>query len=469
MPKQSHTTGRQSREFRGFEHLTANYVYCPNQFFDVCLPHCSRGAVRLVAYLLRRTLGWLDENGEPVEQHISVSYQDLITHARISRRAIRQSVDEAVAAGFIERIGAPCPKSSGQGAQSGQYALRWDGEAAYVSNLEEFGGFYSGEGHRSPIPNAFFDRVVPYERLAVVKVVGTVLRHTVGYQNQFGGRRSQAPLSYSYIQKTANMRHRPTLAAALRGAVACGYICCAEPGCFDRDAGRNSRPTCYAVKWLDDVKEKSVGAETEPGSRNGAKTEPETVQKPNRRISAKTEPDRKTVAKDTLKQAVENVEGFSLLLEEGIREKAARKLSQHATVEEIEQQIAWLDFRNPSNRPAMLKTAIEEKWVEPEGFVDRDAEESRREREAEENAKRIEREAAIAQQKQTRLERRTRLLARWERQRPADKEKYRQMAAKRASSDVVKRSVLHCNLDEPTLDVLEAMAKSVAEPIGESS
>ena len=64
---ESKSQHRQSVEpFQGFEPLTANYVYCPNQFFDVLLPHGSRGCVRLVAYLLRRTLGWLDANGEPI-------------------------------------------------------------------------------------------------------------------------------------------------------------------------------------------------------------------------------------------------------------------------------------------------------------------------------------------------------------------------------------------------------------------
>ena len=90
-----------SEPFSGFEHLTANFIYCPNQFFDVCLSHSSRGVVRLVAYLLRRTLGWLDKNGEPIEQDISVSYTELVEHAGISRGAIRPAIDEAIQAGLV--------------------------------------------------------------------------------------------------------------------------------------------------------------------------------------------------------------------------------------------------------------------------------------------------------------------------------------------------------------------------------
>ena len=91
-------------EFNGFEHLTANYLYCPNQFFEVCLPNYSRGTVRLVAYMLRKTLGWLDKEGNPVEQNINISYRDLIAEAGISRGAIRKALDEAVAGGFITCI-----------------------------------------------------------------------------------------------------------------------------------------------------------------------------------------------------------------------------------------------------------------------------------------------------------------------------------------------------------------------------
>ena len=35
--------------FTGFALPTSNTTYVPNQYFDVCLPHYSRGVVRLVA------------------------------------------------------------------------------------------------------------------------------------------------------------------------------------------------------------------------------------------------------------------------------------------------------------------------------------------------------------------------------------------------------------------------------------
>ena len=72
MPVAAQTTQAVVSEdsFLGFEHVTANFIYCPNQFFDVCLPNCSRTVIRIVAYMLLRTLGWLDSNGDPIEQNV---------------------------------------------------------------------------------------------------------------------------------------------------------------------------------------------------------------------------------------------------------------------------------------------------------------------------------------------------------------------------------------------------------------
>ena len=118
--------------FRGFEHPNANFVYCPNQFFDVCLPNHSRGVIRLVAYILRKTLGWLDENGTPVEQNISASYRDLITKAGVSRGGIRKAIDEAIAGGFISCTREPRVTRNGRPAQTARYTLRWDTANQYV-------------------------------------------------------------------------------------------------------------------------------------------------------------------------------------------------------------------------------------------------------------------------------------------------------------------------------------------------
>ena len=73
------------KAFAGFATPTSNTTFTPNQFFDVCLRYHSRGVVRLVAYLIRQTLGWCDANGQPLHERVQVSYRELIEKAGISR------------------------------------------------------------------------------------------------------------------------------------------------------------------------------------------------------------------------------------------------------------------------------------------------------------------------------------------------------------------------------------------------
>ncbi|MCA9082026.1 MAG: hypothetical protein KDA58_15800, partial [Planctomycetaceae bacterium] len=213
MPQENNQQRHGQDAFAGFEPLTGNYVYCPNQFLDVCLPHCSRGAVRIIAYVLRQTLGWLDEQGQPIRQDIVIRYRDLIEKAGVSRGAIGPALDEALRLRFLQCRRESQQQVRGQAAQSAEYALRWSTDPSYTRELSSFSGFFAGEGHRTPVPNAFFDAVIPYESLSVVKVVGSVIRHTVGYQNQFGGRRSSSPLSYTQLQRHTLIQDRGTLSA----------------------------------------------------------------------------------------------------------------------------------------------------------------------------------------------------------------------------------------------------------------
>lgn len=363
-------------KFNGFEHLTANYLYCPNQFFDVCLPHHSRGTVRLVAYLLRKTLGWLDREGNPIEQEISISYRDLINEAGISRGAIRKALDEAVTSGFIICIQPGKANGNNQAAETAQYALRWDTSNDYEKTPETFNGFFVGEGYRTPIPNSFFDLIVRQETLAVVKVVGTVLRHTVGYQNQFGGRRQIAPLSYSYIQKYVNLSDRSTLSAAIQHAIKTGYIHCVQKGGIDLSHNKR-RPSTYSIRWYEQANHEVSGSKTRPATRqrykiqtsNGSETRPaerfknQTEEKPQENNTDKQQ-NESTVA------AVENLESVQLLQHAGFDDEIAKDLSQKRGLKEIQQQIDWLPHRNPDrNSLGMLRRAIEGNWLKPDSLL----------------------------------------------------------------------------------------------------
>ncbi|MFX9031543.1 hypothetical protein ABTN13_20795, partial [Acinetobacter baumannii] len=72
-----------AQAFQGYAPPTSSTTYTPNQFFDVVLPRASRGCLRLVAYLIRKTLGWSDEHGNPQNPEATVTYRELIEKAGI--------------------------------------------------------------------------------------------------------------------------------------------------------------------------------------------------------------------------------------------------------------------------------------------------------------------------------------------------------------------------------------------------
>jgi hypothetical protein len=380
--------------FGGFLPLTANFLYCPNQMFDVCLPHASRGVVRLVAYLLRRTLGWLDQNGNPIEQRITVSYRDFIHSANVSRGAITKVIADAIAAGFVRRVRRGRANADGQAGEAARFELRWDEGGRYVTDPKRFRGFFTGEGHRSPVPNSFFDRVVPTEPLAVAQVVGAVLRHTVGYQNQFGGRRPHASLSYSYLQRYTGIGGRRHLRDAVQQALASNYIRVVQKGFFDPLAGHKGQAAQYAAKWAEaDPTLSGDSSKREPGpaSPEGARM----VQKGNQRHGTKREPaarfrkgtshgpkwepaerfrkgtKEKTYTKETLQRQQQSAAAdpsVIMLMEAGFDQRSATTLAAEAGFETIRQQVGCLSDRRPSrNRLGMLRQAILEKWPEPRG------------------------------------------------------------------------------------------------------
>src|SRR5437667_11292892 len=119
-PSESTHQTDNSPAFEGFAMPTSNTTYTPNQFFVVGLPHCPRGCVRVVALMLRRTLGWCDEDGNPqVVKHVA-SYADFEA-AGISRDMIRSALKEAIGRHFIQCVREPQQQRASQPAVSGLY------------------------------------------------------------------------------------------------------------------------------------------------------------------------------------------------------------------------------------------------------------------------------------------------------------------------------------------------------------
>jgi len=470
MTNKPHATGQRATPFQGFEPLTANFVYCPNQFFDVCLPHFSRGTVRLVAYVLRETLAWLDEDGHPIEQNIRMSYSNLISKAGVSRGAIRQAVHEAIAGGFISCTVRGRPDASGQNYQSGHFALRWDTKDEYTIDPKRFRGFFAGEGNRSPIPRQFFTQIVGKETHGVVKVVGTVLRHTAGYQNQFGGRRSTAPLSLSFIQKYANIKSSDTAVKSVDLSLKRGYVRRVEEGRFAPDDAVR-KPARYAPNWLSDATIEPTGSKIEAGEDRRFKNRSSSGSRIEAGNRFKNRSSRKKDKKDTSKQqhlvAAKHRKSYELLLTQ-FDERTAVELAPAASAEEIQQQIDWLPYRNPDKNPqGLLRQAIIGNWSEPPAAEKQKQETAARRCRQRKVAEQANAEADAARRRKNRAKRRETLARLWRALGEADKLNYRQRALDEATGTALKRRLSRCNLDDPPLEVLKLVAADLAIPAGE--
>lgn len=355
--------------FAGFSAPTSNTTYTPNQFFDVCLPCSSRGVVRLVGFLIRKTLGWCDENGLPQAERHAVSYADF-ERAGISRDMIRSALDEAIAGHFIKCVRSPQAKKAGKPAISGLYELQWDERLEYVKDPERFRGFFAGEGNRTYIPNQFFDLLIPTESLAVVKVVGSVIRFSIGFQNKWGHRRKNVALSYQHIQNYSLLRDRRTLVVAIKIAMESNYIERVEEGFFDPDAGRLSKAAVYAVKWLNVAAEETIGrknplAEIELADRSENPTGIGQKSPPVDRSENPTDIEIKQINK-TFKQQQTPAAPFEKLKAAGFDVAAAQAIASKFPAERIERQLRWVQLRHPKRNPlGLLRAAIEGDWPLP--------------------------------------------------------------------------------------------------------
>jgi hypothetical protein len=258
--------------------------------------------------------------------------------------------------------------------------LNWDESGEYVKNPTQFRGFFAGDGNRTYIPNQFFDDVIPREPLAVVKVVGSVIRFSIGFVNKWGLRRTYASLSYTHLQRYSKIRNRQNLGDAIRIALAANYVQAVDRGYFDPNGGVQSRTATYAVKWRTEATDAPVGMKNVPEARlsqHRFENRPGIGMKnaPADRFENRTGLQIKQTKK-TLKQqmpvsfkeegeaagtvAVELLEG------EGFDRLTAEKLAAKHDIDRIVRQIEWIDQRRVRrNRVGMLRLAIEQDWSKP--------------------------------------------------------------------------------------------------------
>ena len=380
-PPRQPSAGKAS--FPGFAPPTSNTTYTPNQFFDVVLPNASRGCVRIVAYLLRKTLGWCDALGNPQHEQIAVSNSELERRAGVGHDMIRSALDEAVGMHFIQCVHAGRARSAGDAGETAVYALKWDATPCYARSLDDFRGFFEGEGNRTDIPNQFFDALIPSETIAVTKVVGAVIRYSIGFVAARGHRRQQATLAYSQILKVAGLSSRRTLASAIREAVAKKYIVRLDPGYFSARPSER-RSAIYAVCWSDDF-HLAIDAETgaitpkripigvgitPPEKDTSGSLEPSdpATSNPPKRIPADHSEKDTIETKQLNEKEKQSGEAAEALKKEGFDERTASRIAAQFSTSVIRQQLKWLPRRRATrNRLGLLREAIEQNWPAPPG------------------------------------------------------------------------------------------------------
>lgn len=405
--------GDTGAEFKGYPAPTSNTTYTPNQFFDVVLRHSSRGVVRLVSYMVRKVLGWSDAHGNPQEPEVVISYRQLVEEAGISRGAIQPAIEDAINAHYIRCVRKGCSSSAGVSAVSALFELCWDESGEYLTRPQQFRGFFAGNGNLTYIPNAFFDHTVPNEPLAVIKVVGAIIRNTIGFQTKFGFRRQHIEMSFTGLQRTTGISSRRALNDAIQYALTHNHIQRVEPGVFDPEAGTHSKAATYAVKWCDTASYPLTGSKRIPedsgsdlsqlqlpvqkGYRErfkkdtgesqpdrfkkdtgtGSKRKLELVQKGYREQSKKDTGIEITpinnTSNNTNKQqqpaaAVDELlDSYEELKSAGFDSETATALAANYPADKVIQQIQWLSKRNPTKNPlGMLRRSIEEDWPNPE-------------------------------------------------------------------------------------------------------
>ena len=249
-------SARTENQFRGFPEFRSNVLYCPKQFFTVVVPHSSVNCIRVVAHMLRKTLGWVDENGDPLQEQHAFSYRDLEQAAGVSHSRLGEALDDALKFNFIRRVQKARMQIQGVAAKSAAYEVRWD-DQRYTDSSEEFQGFYlrphyidsSGQDRtgRKNIPNIFFDHVIKNENRRVIRLVGTLLWYSIDW-GKGGERRTTVRRSIRDLVELTQLT-RANVSRALDEAIENGYIERVEPGVFDLAGNHQGSITVYGVRW----------------------------------------------------------------------------------------------------------------------------------------------------------------------------------------------------------------------------
>jgi hypothetical protein len=117
-----------SPAFAGFRQLPGggfSFTMVPNQFLDEIVPFEKPCVVKVVCLILRRTLGWIDPNGQRRQQD-QVAYSEFAREMNMSTQAVADGLKIALDKGYIVRLKAGTMRDATSGnPEAACYSLRW--------------------------------------------------------------------------------------------------------------------------------------------------------------------------------------------------------------------------------------------------------------------------------------------------------------------------------------------------------
>ena len=114
--------------FTGFKSLRANFTAVPNQFFDRVVGHYHPCVERVIAILIRSTLGWEDPDTGERRLEAELALSDFV-RPQLCESSARKGIAGAIEAGFITQTMAATTR------QPARYALRWEDAKAQAQAL----------------------------------------------------------------------------------------------------------------------------------------------------------------------------------------------------------------------------------------------------------------------------------------------------------------------------------------------
>lgn len=356
--------------FTGFERFDSNFIICPNQYFDLCVTKFAVNPVRFVGYMILQQLRWRDSKGQPTVKQIRVRSSQLVKEGGVSSTQLSLARDEAVNANFVHCNTKPTAKLKGTPSRIGEYVLARSDQ--FTNELESFTGFYSGKGQFTATPIQFFTEILPHETLAVIRVIAAIIRFTIGFEADHGGRVLEEHLSYSQLKAYTGIKSDSTLCTAIKRGSDQGYIV-VEAGSFNDKA-----KSLYRLNWLAVEASKQNSPKIE-ARENTTRTVPKSKseQSQNRSdIAPKIEAQNQSQNRSLYKKQKQNIskqqpvaehsELHLALVNIGFESAVANSLINNHPATIIQTQLKWIGGRRVDrNALGLLRKAIEENWSAP--------------------------------------------------------------------------------------------------------